>query len=250
MSVALGCNTLTRCENADCSQGTVGRCTLAFRCCSFPGREEWRPTCWNRDGLYRRFSNAFFILHSFWRGQHNTVPLILPFWSDILGKMSGRNDLMLSYLMQFNQKSVLFLSWCERCCFFGFILDGHWLTSFFSGLQTFTHRMWSNSQSMGLSLWNIKKNSAIIGRSWVRNILPGGQHIQRQTCIQCLWAWLETKKTDKANSGAISPWSLKCWDNMFLVLDKPEMHHSHFNQLETGKTMDGDSSKRQPVRFH
>lgn len=52
----------------------------------------------------------------------------------------------------------------------------NWLTASFSGLHTFTHKMWSSSQSMGLSLWNMRKNSTINGRSWVRNILPGGLH--------------------------------------------------------------------------
>lgn len=68
-----------------------------------------------------------------------------------------------------------------------------WLTAFFSGLQTFTHRMWSNSQSMGLSLWNIKKNPVIIGRSRVRNILPGGLHVN--THIYCI----VSKHTEKSS---------------------------------------------------
>lgn len=61
------------------------------------------------------------------------------------------------------------------------------LTASFSGLQAFTHRMWSNNQSMGLSLWNIRKNSAIIGRSRARNILPKGLHKHRRTGILLLY---------------------------------------------------------------
>lgn len=59
----------------------------------------------------------------------------------------------------------------------------HLLTASFSGLQIFTQRMWSKSQSTGLSLWNMRKNSVIIGRSLVRNILPGG-HIVCVTFIE------------------------------------------------------------------
>lgn len=57
------------------------------------------------------------------------------------------------------------------------------LTASFSGLHIFTQRMWSNSQSTGLSLWNMRKNSVIVGRSLVRNILPGG-HIVCVTFIK------------------------------------------------------------------
>ena len=46
------------------------------------------------------------------------------------------------------------------------------LTLSFSGLHTFTKSRWSNSQSIGLSRWNIKKNSTIIGRSEDLNSLP------------------------------------------------------------------------------
>lgn len=39
----------------DCSQHVA----LTFRRCNFPGREEWRPTCWKRDGLYLCLRDAF-----------------------------------------------------------------------------------------------------------------------------------------------------------------------------------------------
>lgn len=39
--------------------------TLTFRGCIFPCSEEWRPTCWNREGLYWCFSNAFCSLQCF-----------------------------------------------------------------------------------------------------------------------------------------------------------------------------------------
>ena len=46
------------------------------------------------------------------------------------------------------------------------------LTWSFSGLQTLTHKMWSISQSTGLSLWNIRKNSTTILKSLERKSFP------------------------------------------------------------------------------
>lgn len=94
-------------------------------------------------------------------------------------------------------KKTMFLcgltSWSE------YWLYCYGLTLSFSGLQTFTHRMWSNSQSMGLSLWNIRKNSAISGRSRVLNIFPGKQICcqktflkQEQCSVALLLLWIDT----------------------------------------------------------
>ncbi len=46
------------------------------------------------------------------------------------------------------------------------------LTLSFSGLQTLTYSKWSNNQSIGLSLWNIKKNSTTCGMSLDLNNFP------------------------------------------------------------------------------
>ena len=46
---------------------------LTLRCCSFPGREECRPTCWKRDGVNLCLSTAFCWLQSFCTAQQDTA---------------------------------------------------------------------------------------------------------------------------------------------------------------------------------
>ena len=49
------------------------RKALTFRYWTFPGREEWRPTCWKREGLYLFLCKAFCCVQCFWMRQHTIV---------------------------------------------------------------------------------------------------------------------------------------------------------------------------------
>lgn len=77
----------------------------------------------------------------------------------------------------------IFCCYNVKCSIVTMVSLYYWLTASFSGLQIFTQRKWSKSQSTGLSLWNIMKKSVIIGRSLVRNSLPGGHIINHTVSI-------------------------------------------------------------------
>lgn len=141
-----------------------GKAVLTFRGCIFPRSEEWRPTCWNREGLYWRFSKAFCSLQCFCLRTQKATSTLTP-----------KKFTYIEEAISYAPGKMLYRPLSH--------FSTHLLTASFSGLQIFTQRMWSKSQSTGLSLWNMRKNSVIIGRSLVRNILPGG-HIVCVTFIE------------------------------------------------------------------
>ena len=101
------------------------------------------------------------------------------------------------------------------------------LTWSFSGLQTLTHKMWSISQSTGLSLWNIRKNSTTILKSLERKSFPVNR-VKKNWMGICESDWsLAQDKTYKtplpinprAENSKISHWFVSCWSANVLIVE-------------------------------